>query len=26
MPDEADTQRCFATEYVTARQRFLDRA
>jgi len=26
MPDEADTQRCFATEYVTARQRLLDRA
>ena len=26
MPNEADIQRCFATEYVTARQRLLDRA
>ena len=26
MPEEADIQRCFATEYVTARQRLLDRA
>ena len=26
MPDDADIHRCFATEYVTARQRLLDRA
>tara|TARA_B110000438_G_scaffold295043_1_gene337432 strand:+ start:3346 stop:4446 length:1101 start_codon:yes stop_codon:yes gene_type:complete len=26
MPTDADIQRCFATEYVTARQRLLDRA
>ena len=26
MPEDADIHRCFATEYVTARQRLLDRA
>ncbi len=26
MPEDADVHRCFATEYVTARQRLLDRA
>ena len=26
MLEEADVQRCFASEYVTARQQFLDRA
>ena len=26
MLEEADIQRCFASEYVTARQQFLDRA
>ena len=26
MPEDAEVHRCFATEYVTARQRLLDQA